>query len=132
MNPKGGSREHMKAMSVIRSKPCTYCGNPMEYVSRKKLYCDECQGHQAWRVLKHRYGVDMHQYKAMLLEQNGVCAVCLKSEGQKKRMHLSIDHNHVTGKIRGLLCNRCNSSIGKFEDNITLIRAAANYLEKYD
>jgi hypothetical protein len=73
------------------------------------------------------YGITQEEYNSMVLIQNGVCAIC-KLPPSKKR--LSIDHNHETGKIRGLLCSRCNLAIGGFRDSAQLLREAANYIEK--
>ena len=62
----------------------------------------------------------------MLVEQNGVCAICKKTCTIRKR--LSIDHDHKTGGIRKLLCSRCNSGLGFFLDDPELLIAAAKYL----
>ena len=70
------------------------------------------------------YGISLLQYEAMLEAQNGVCAICKKTEGK----HLSVDHNHVTGEIRGLLCSRCNLVIGRCNDDTKLLKAAILYL----
>jgi hypothetical protein len=65
-----------------------------------------------------------------LLERQISCQICgSHPSGRTKRLH--IDHNHTTGRFRGLLCGRCNLTIGKFNDNPSLLRAAANYLEKF-
>jgi len=63
-------------------------------------------------------------YATMFEEQNGKCLIC-GLESQK----LYIDHDHLTGKIRGLLCNNCNTALGKLQDDPALCCAAANYLE---
>lgn len=73
------------------------------------------------------YGLTLGQHAAMLKEQDGVCAICRNpSDGRR----LDIDHDHTTHKVRGLLCRRCNTSIGRFEDSPALLRAAAEYLER--
>jgi hypothetical protein len=71
------------------------------------------------------------------LEQQGyVCAVCQKEETLTDRAgdvrRLSVDHNHVTGKVRGLLCGRCNLALGNIQDSIPTLKAAITYLEKYN
>jgi hypothetical protein len=78
--------------------------------------------------LKYRYGITIQQYEAMFNEQNGVCAVC-KEPPNKRR--LAVDHNHVTGTIRRLLCFRCNTIIGRVHENPEILYQLANYLEKY-
>jgi hypothetical protein len=75
-----------------------------------------------------KYGISFDDYQRMLIEQNGVCKICRKPE--KKGKSLSVDHNHKTGKVRGLLCSRHNTGLGCFEDDAALLRSAADYLEK--
>ena len=75
------------------------------------------------------YGLTVEQYDTMLLEQNGVCAICLNPEKSSSKTFLSIDHDHKTGKIRGLLCDNCNKGLGHFYDNSSLLYNAINYLK---
>jgi hypothetical protein len=79
-----------------------------------------------WRA----FGLTLEDYFAMLESQHGLCAICQKPP--KEGTFLAVDHNHITGKIRGLLCWRCNSSLGKFNDDYMLVRRAADYLESHD
>ena len=82
--------------------------------------------------LRKSFGIKLEQYKKMLVEQKGVCAICGKQETRKyksKIVRLSIDHNHKTGKIRGLLCHNCNMAIGHFEENIKFMLKAIQYLK---
>lgn len=72
-------------------------------------------------------------YEFMLKSQNGVCAICGQSETKKtgnKIDLLSVDHQHTTSKIRGLLCSKCNVGLGNFRDDPKLLRKATEYLEK--
>lgn len=80
------------------------------------------------RMLKWRYGLSIEEYKSMYDNQNGCCAICKipKELGTKKG--LFIDHNHITLKIRGLLCSTCNSGLGKFKDDVNLLKKAIEYL----
>lgn len=77
--------------------------------------------------LKRNYGITHDDYLQMLKTQNGLCAICSKAE-EKRR--LAVDHCHHTGKIRGLLCGKCNTAIGKLNDNVCLLKKAIQYLEK--
>lgn len=80
------------------------------------------------RHLKRFYGMEPETYFDMLNKQNGVCAICGKEDdGSGKRLH--VDHNHVTGKIRGLLCRSCNAGLGHFKDNQHLLDGAIKYLK---
>lgn len=87
------------------------------------------------RILKRR-GLTVEQYERMVVSQGGVCAICAeKQRPQRTRWavteRLTIDHCHKTGRVRGLLCHRCNMSIGKFNDDSVLLRKAAEYLERH-
>lgn len=71
------------------------------------------------RHLERRFGLTQEHYDALLLAQNGRCAICRKPETRNgssgKLAPLSVDHDHVTGKVRGLLCGSCNYALGTFE-----------------
>jgi hypothetical protein len=71
-------------------------------------------------------GVTPEQYNAKMEEQAGLCAICNK-ECTKA---LAADHDHETGKFRGLLCNNCNRGLGHFKDDSMLLLRALYYLEK--
>jgi len=76
------------------------------------------------------YGISEDQFYLLLKEQCGVCAICGEPEPTQKNYRLSIDHCHATGKIRGLLCSRCNSGIARFQDSPTILAAAIDYLQR--
>jgi hypothetical protein len=73
------------------------------------------------------YGITLDQYDSMLQKQNGVCGICHKPEPRSE--HLSVDHCHITGEVRGLLCSRCNMVLGMFLDSPALLKSAITYLE---
>jgi hypothetical protein len=84
---------------------------------------------------RRRLGIEPHQYDEMLAEQGGVCAICnglcdiRTVTGVQK--NLAVDHDHETGDIRGLLCTRCNTAIGLFDDDTERLAKAREYLFKY-
>lgn len=83
-------------------------------------------------TIKMKYGISIEEYDRLLKLQDGKCALCRKPEVRRLRgniARLSVDHCHVTGKIRGLLCSKCNTAIGLFEDNKELMQKAIEYLE---
>lgn len=80
--------------------------------------------------LRRKYNLTQAEYDAKLSEQNGGCAVCGKQ--CKTGRALAVDHCHVTGEVRGLLCANCNRAIGWLQDDQTLIRAALEYVVKWD
>lgn len=81
-------------------------------------------------MLKSTYGIDINHFEKMLELQKYSCEIC-KIHQDNITGPLCVDHCHITGEVRGLLCFRCNSSIGKFEDDINLLTSAINYLQKY-
>lgn len=76
--------------------------------------------------LKYTYGLALEDYQSMLEAQDERCAIC---GGQDEDSRLHVDHCHTTGKVRGLLCESCNLSIGRMGDSPSRLRSAAAYLE---
>jgi len=76
--------------------------------------------------LKRYYGISPEIYDDLYSKQNGVCAICFKSSGNRA---LAVDHDHVSGRVRGLLCGRCNTGLGNFLDNKTFLAQAIEYLK---
>jgi hypothetical protein len=79
--------------------------------------------------IKSVYGLTLEEHDAILASQDGVCAICRGPALGRKGRWFDVDHDHVTGKIRGLLCMDCNRGIGALKDDPALCRAAADYLE---
>ena len=71
-----------------------------------------------------RYGLSLEQFRAILARQKHACGICRRSDRP-----LCVDHDHVTGKVRGFLCRKCNFGLGCYEDNPSYTRAATAYLE---
>lgn len=69
----------------------------------------------------------VEQFDILFKTQQGVCALCFKPSPSTRR--LAVDHCHATGKIRGLLCFRCNAGMGQLGDDPELLRRAATYIE---
>lgn len=74
-----------------------------------------------------KYGITIEIYETMLAGQGGVCRICKRPPGSKR---LGVDHNHATGKVRGVLCQKCNTAIGLADDNADRLRAMASYLDE--
>jgi hypothetical protein len=80
--------------------------------------------------LKAAYGITPEQFDAMVTAQGGVCVLCGNPPAGKRHTQvLHIDHDHRTGRVRGLLCDTCNVGLGSFRDNPDLLKRAAAYLE---
>jgi hypothetical protein len=83
-----------------------------------------------------QFGLTLDQVAAMLVAQEGRCAICGGEESSRdgssgKLRELNMDHCHASGRSRALLCNRCNRGLGYFMDDPTRLRAAIAYLEKH-
>lgn len=79
--------------------------------------------------LKYKFRLTLEEYFLLVKKQDFKCAICKKTELENKQQ-LAIDHNHKNGKIRGLLCTRCNHGIGHFKDDIFLLKQAIVYLSQ--
>lgn len=89
---------------------------------------------KAYAQAKHladKYGLTPERYDAMLVEQDGKCAICGTTEAGGRSGRFHVDHDHATGVVRALLCNRCNPLIGLAEDDAGVLTAAIAYLERH-
>lgn len=102
---------------AIYCRVCTKIKSSNQYKNNKRNHKNT--------QLKSTFGITMDDYDLLLVKQNGSCAIC-KTEPTDK--HLSVDHCHITGKVRGLLCNRCNLGLGYFKDDHELLKIATDYL----
>lgn len=80
--------------------------------------------------LRQKYGVTEQRFNQASAAIGGACEICGKQCGVHK--NLSVDHDHDTGFVRGLLCMKCNAGIGKFGDSADLLRSALEYMERTD
>lgn len=143
---------------TLSSKKCSRCGQvkPTTEFSRNKrwgkygfyVYCRDCRSEidkkyflentekckkkNRNKILK-KYGITVEDQDRMLKEQNNKCAICGKEIflfSTSKNLIAHVDHNHKTGKIRGLLCHDCNVGLGNFKDNTEYLLGAISYLNK--
>ena len=107
-----------------------YARTPARIITMRAYYANNKarrgQYQRRWK-LKALYGITPEEYDQILDGQNGCCALCLSPHG-KERLH--IDHYHVTGVVRGLLCQACNTGLGKFKEDPDLLRRAIKYLDR--
>jgi hypothetical protein len=100
-----------------------------------KPYCCRCESARVRqrkaarheRLVRVRYGLLAGEYLLIKAAQGGVCAICQRAKGTTK--NLAVDHNHKTGEVRGLLCDRCNQTLGHFRDDTRCLHRAIAYLE---
>lgn len=128
-------------------KTCTRCGlekNLTEFHKRAamsdghKSECKVCarfyqkkrydSGETLSAVYARQYGITLEQYDLMVMQQGGCCRICGTDDPGSSRKRFSVDHNHDTGEVRGLLCGSCNAALGLFKDNPDILQSAFNYL----
>lgn len=108
-----------------------WCKSNMAWVQPIGVSSTTAAKEYAWRWhLRNRYGLTVEQVEEMAKAQDGRCAICpaVLGDGGAK---VCVDHDHLTRKVRGLLCDPCNKALGAFNDSVSSIRAAIAYLEKH-
>jgi hypothetical protein len=118
-----GNWEHTKQRRELTGDPLDrfrVTPNGAAYMLEEKVFTS------AYKLASSatQHGITMEKYDTLLLQQGGKCAIC------RKTVQLSIDHDHNTGKVRGLLCKRCNSGLGFFADEPERLQTAIDYLTK--
>ena len=118
---------------------CHWCGNEIDVnANAQRKFCNkECKEREEYvrRRENHRsvwlkkYGLTPETFDAMLVAQGGGCAIC-GTLVVPVRGSFCVDHDHATGRVRGLLCVECNSGLGQFKDDRALLRASIDYLSR--
>ena len=123
-NSVKNSEKHCHHCNVILTEVNWYLGDK-NFKPQPRYRCKLCSG----LYRSYRRGVDKGfgplEYRYLYNKQQGCCVICSKHESEQKN-NLSIDHNHQTGKVRGLICQACNTKLGWFENRKKLI---LDYLE---
>lgn len=117
---------------VLKQSKDYYKTNKEVVQKKHKIYREENKEaiKNKWhkRYLKHTYNLPIEEYTNMLNAQNNCCKICNLPPKNKR---LSVDHCHVTGDVRGLLCSSCNQALGMFKDKIDLLENAIIYLRDH-
>ena len=119
----------------FKEKECRFCKTIFKPVAPSHHYCsDDCAikaGAESY--IFRNYGITLDTYYQIYKEQKGKCYIC-QQEGftikDSIRISLLIDHDHMTGKVRGLLCPNCNRALGLLKDDLEYINRAKEYLLK--
>jgi predicted nucleic acid-binding Zn ribbon protein len=133
--------EEKRAKLLAERGPCPGCGGeiPPEKSGRWKYCSTACKRRvmsARWReraphyMRQYLYGISQAEYEAKLAEQDGRCAICRSDEWPGKDNRPQTDHDHVTGRFRGILCGNCNNGLGMFDEDAARLRAAADYLNR--
>lgn len=117
MCPRCGLRPKWKQNGCC--KPCKNTRAREAYAAHPERFAAHHRKHN----LKFRYGLTLEDYDQMVADQHGTCAIC-----ERPDLKLCVDHDHGTGRVRGLLCHDCNLAIGKLEDDAARADRAAEYL----
>ena len=120
-----GAVRHIVSDVRGRMGICSSCG-PVSVRFRTDTKKWRCQTSERYNDRKRKYGLNKEDYDLLFESQNGQCAVCANPIDHSS----PVDHDHATGKIRGILCNDCNTGIGLFKDSISIMASAIIYLEK--
>jgi len=136
MRIASGVTDQYHCKSCDMSKKITAFGVDRHQARGRKYECKECvnkkrrgryQNQNRAQHLKNAYGISEDEYRAILSAQGGCCAICLNVD----KGNLSVDHDHVTNEIRGLLCKKCNCAIGLLYDDPQRIDRAAKYIRGF-
>ena len=138
---KAQSPEHIekRAASVAAklstiTRSCVKCGEEFTPTSAAQKYCSGRCWQSAARKRKkpeNRVSIPSAEYKQLLESQNNKCAICGIEGGENNRGDkLAVDHCHDSGKIRGLLCHKCNTALGLLKDSKDYLQSAIAYLTK--
>jgi hypothetical protein len=111
---------------------CKYVKDKRGYKGRSKhlAYKIRTKDYSKDTYLIAKHNITLEQYKNLLTNQNNKCKICGAEQGTLNK-ELFVDHDHETGKIRGLLCQNCNFGIGLLKDDISILEKALEYLKEF-
>jgi len=123
------SCEAAQALKRWREKSSVASGGNEAWAKRRREYYYSEAGRRSYRRfhLKQNFGLTLEEYEELLRSQEGVCALC-STDKPKGRGAFHVDHDHLTGLIRGLLCHACNSGLGSLGDDPVRVARAVKYL----
>jgi len=135
LNPKTkerGKRYYRANIERIRVKNREYHkANAEQRHAKMRIWREANRSYIRDTRVRAKYGVEPGEYAAMLAEQKGKCAICSAVFGEGKGKAPHIDHCHATRKVRALLCTKCNTALGLFDDSAPRLREAADYLDRF-
>jgi len=124
-----------KTNYLYKNNLCSICSkelkinNPKEWSSiYYKNYYNLNKNMYKYNITKFKYNLSKDNISKILLNQNNLCLICDKDLSRLSNREIHIDHNHSTGKVRGILCSSCNKGLGFFKDNIKNLKRAVYYL----
>ena len=140
----GKVKDHKKCKTCKATKPLNEFKKHTQNKDGYGCHCLDCyrikdNSTSKRNRRKTRFGINHDQYTQMVKDQNNKCEICGNEEHvmcngrnfESRLKDLSLDHDHTSGKVRGLLCHHCNVALGSFQDNPERLMSAIKYLEKY-
>ena len=114
----------------VKDGVCPACGLARDSKFNLCSACRlRCRSSARKLTLRTKFSLSISDYNELLQKQGGVCAICLmRSTSNSYHKNLAVDHDHKTGRIRGLLCMRCNTALGAFNDDRHILQRAIVYL----
>lgn len=121
-------------------RTCSVCSTakPLEHFNKsapgqRSYRCTTCTSKA---FLRYRYGITVKTFEDLLKTQNGKCAICcskleIGKDGISRTKNVAVDHCHITGKVRGILCKNCNVALGFMQDSTELLHKAIEYLKQH-
>lgn len=115
--------------SILKHQKAYYDANKEEINARRRAFRKENPSvERSWK-LKANYGISLKEFNSILEIQNGNCAICKKSEWKWRGP--VVDHDHHSGRVRGILCHNCNLAIGHINEEPQIAKSMSDYLEKF-
>lgn len=132
------SKEQIKEYNKVYEKTRRKKRDRSEYIKTYDILTREKRSlkrksriHEAKNYhLKKKYGMTLDEYNLLFLKQEGKCAICEKHQSTIKNS-LCVDHNHITGEIRGLICQPCNLIVGLCNERIEVLLNTIEYINSY-
>lgn len=138
--PKSEFSKNILSTDGLRPN-CKMCANKAYHKYHKQNRQKICESQREYREqnrqkihdhLLHRdYGISIDDYDRMSVIQGHKCAICGSQNPGTNRNHFCVDHDHITGEIRALLCCKCNQGLGYFNDDLGLLEKATEYLRVF-
>jgi len=121
------SRVQKSNPAYRRILKCVHCRIEFKQLFARHVFCDVCAPDGKFSKYIRKYGIGKLEFDRMMFDQNRQCAICAKPLDQARDTH--VDHDHNTGRVRGLLCNVCNSRVAVLKNSHFVVHAQA-YLNR--
>ena len=122
-------KKHRIAIRARQSK--YYVDHKDDFRKRNVKFTKTNPSYQKEQNMLNAYGLSLAQYNKMIAQQNNKCCICKTAFTIDKKNSIHIDHDHESGKVRGILCSHCNVLLGYAREDISILRSAIRYITKH-